>query len=158
MFGHRLTNPGFFHRCILVLLVCLFASTFHLTAISAGEQAKENCTRIAGTWNTAYSGTSCEGESEQGALTLIIEKDCSFSLKKETIFSFLSPLFSYGKSLQLHDDKIQATIGVLFDNCGEIMLEGELKNTENGLRITGSYRYHTTGGGHFIADLETQEQ
>jgi len=152
------TYVGFIHRCILVLVMCLFSGTFHLTAISAGEPAEDNCKRIAGIWNMSYSGTSCEGESEESTLTLIIREDCSFSLKKENLFSFLNSLLSYGKSLQLKDDKIEATIGVLFNTCGEIMMEGEVKKTEKGLWITGTYRYQTKGGGHFIADLETQKQ
>jgi hypothetical protein len=158
MFEHTVTYPGFCFRCILVVVVCLFAGTFHPTGIIAGAPANDNCEEIAGTWNTAYSGTSCEGEREEGTLVLIIKKDCSFSLERESIFAFLSPLLSYGKSLQLKDERIQATIGVLFDNCGEIMLEGEVKKTEKGLRITGTYRYYTQGGGHFGGDLETQKQ
>lgn len=140
------------------MVLSLFIGIFYHSGIVSGadSQPKERCERIAGTWCTTYSGTSCEGETEEGVLILSIKEDCSFDVKRNTIFPFISNLLFYGKSLDFKNGQIKATIGIRFDNCGEIMLQGGLQKTKDGPQITGTYQYDTQGGGHFRGSLKKE--
>jgi len=124
-------------------------AVFQFTGNISGAESKENCKEIAGIWQVGYAGVSCKGDNEKGTLVLSIKEDCSFSVETKVLFPFLTSLLFSGKSLRLNNNRIEATINIRFDNCGDIMFRGEIKKTEKGDQITGVYQYPSRGGGCF---------
>ncbi|MFW6147225.1 MAG: hypothetical protein ACOC6B_02420 [Thermodesulfobacteriota bacterium] len=122
---------------------------FQFTGNISGEESNKDCKKIAGIWDVNYAGTSCKGNNEKGTLVLSIKEDCSFNVEKKGLFPFLTSLFFSGKSLRLKNNHIEAAIDIRFDNCGDIILRGEIKKPEKGNQITGEYQYPTRGEGCF---------
>lgn len=142
------------HPTRVVMVIGFLLAVFFAVGVASDGETSRKCERIAGKWDMTYSGTSCQGEPEKGHFVLVIEPDCSFELKKENTIPFLSTLFAPGGKVRLKGTRIEASVDMPFDACERITFNGTIHESDDGQRITGSYRYRSEGEGRFTGAKE----
>jgi hypothetical protein len=128
-----------------ILFLVLF-----LAALPSGEGfsgTPSDCGPIAGLWQGSYQGTGCGGKKEKGNLTLQINRDCSFHLKRDIFLPILGSLFVEGSSITFANDKVKITVHLRLMECDKLILRGSLE--EEGRVMKGDYEYENGARGTF---------